>query len=155
MMEGLKKVGEQKQRTATRQNKRKWLNRYTELSEELERQTQKAGYWKEKAQGLSVPCLNSYGIPSANRKNMADYIADYLDLAKECTELARHVEDSRQEIMKAIDEVEDQNCRELLRYKYIDGLDFISISKKMHYSMRWIRHLHMKALDELCTPVHS
>lgn len=134
---------------ASRFLKKKWLMRYRELSRELDRETEQAGYWRDKAEGLSPPRLDGYGIPSANRKSMADYVASFLDLARECSELGRQAETSRQEILKAINRIDDQNCREVLRLVYIDGLDFISVSQKMHFTPRWIRKLHQKALDEL------
>lgn len=128
-------------------HKKRWLSSYYVLMEEIEEETRLAGYWQEKARSLSPPVLTFAPSKSANNKGIADYVAEFLDIAQHCSELATVANEKKNEILKCIDSVEDPDCRQVLRMYYIDRKNFREIAEKMHFSIRWIKHLHLKALE--------
>lgn len=132
--------------------KRKWLNRYSELMEIVEEETSKAGYWKEKAHGLSAVQLELSGVHSTNKSDMGNYIVKFLDLAENCSKLAEEAERCKKEIIDAIEKIEDKNSRIVLRYRYILFLTYPEIAKRMNYSMTRIYELHRNGLKLLEIP---
>lgn len=53
------------------------------------------------------------------------------------------------DIEKAIQTVEDDTLRVLLRYRYINGLTWEKIAVNMHYTYQWVCKLHGEALRKL------
>lgn len=130
-------------------DKKEWLLRYTELMKEVERETESAGYWQEKAHSLSTPNLNNFGIRSSNKMDNADYIVKFIDLAQHCSQLANEAEKKKEEILTAIKRLPNHDYREVLSLHYIDGKSFRDIAKLLDYSLEWVWRLHSKALKEL------
>ena len=58
------------------------------------------------------------------------------------------------DIEKAIQTVEDDTLKFLLRYRYINGLTWEKIAVTMNYDYRWILRLHGKALNKLTIKSH-
>ena len=50
------------------------------------------------------------------------------------------------EIETVIDAVEDEFCREVLRYRYLNGLNWKTIASMTHYSYEWLYKTHAKGL---------
>lgn len=135
-----------------RANKKKWLLQYQELKLEVEREAEDAGYWQDKAKSLSSPQLDNYGIRSANPMSSADYIVKFLDIARDCAELGKQAQERKNEIVAAIDKIENQEHRIILKMIYIDDLNMVQICQRLHYGMRWVKQLHADALDALIIP---
>lgn len=55
-------------------------------------------------------------------------------------------------VEKAINSLEDTQERDVLFYRYIKGLDWQKIARKMAYSERWVYMVHGKALAHLKIP---
>ena len=53
------------------------------------------------------------------------------------------------EAMRRIDALEDPGQREVLRYRYLNGLGWKEIAIRMHLSQDWVKHMHGKALKAL------
>lgn len=52
-------------------------------------------------------------------------------------------------IENAIDSLSDPTQRRLLRLHYINGLSWLMVADRMHYSERWVYELRDKALEQL------
>ena len=52
-------------------------------------------------------------------------------------------------VAQAIDRVADPLAREVLRYRYLDGLDWREIAARMCYSRDWLWKVHRRAVEEL------
>lgn len=52
-------------------------------------------------------------------------------------------------VEEAIDCLDDPQLRTLLRYHYIDGLDWEEVGERMYYSGRWIYSLRDKAISKI------
>lgn len=53
------------------------------------------------------------------------------------------------ESMRLIDALEDMGQRDVLRYRYLNGLGWKEIAVRMKYSQDWVKHVHGKALKAL------
>lgn len=129
--------------------KKRYLEVYSDLIEEVEREVEKAGYWKEKAYSVSGVDLTNMGIRSSNPSYPID---KFLELSEKCAKMAIEAEKKRLKIMEEINKVEDQCCRQFLLYRYVDRLSLKSIAVKMNFSLSYIRHLHLKALKKFNLP---
>lgn len=98
-------------------------------------------------------CVSSTGFEehySSNRNTTAPFIR-YLDkidsLEREIAEDYKTLNELKGEVDAAIDIVEDPMEQMILRYRYLELLSIPEISLRMHYSLRWTKKLHRRALD--------
>lgn len=129
--------------------KKEWLLRYSELIEDMERETQAALYWREKSLSLSAVSLDNLGIHSSNSMSMPDYVIKFLEIAECCQKLATEAQEAKDNINQAISKIENIDQRRVLKLHYIDGYDFNEIANKLHYGLDWIWTLHRRGLDNL------
>jgi DNA-directed RNA polymerase specialized sigma subunit len=67
-------------------------------------------------------------------------------------ELDRRIDDAARyelEAMQRIDALEDPGQREVLCYRYLNGLGWKEIAVRMNLSQDWVKHMHGKALKAL------
>lgn len=57
--------------------------------------------------------------------------------------------DLRNRIEAAVEKLEDGRLRDVMRYRYIDGMKWEQIAVEMHYSYMQVCRLHGKALLEI------
>ena len=132
--------------------KKKWLASYQELIEEIEVETTQAGYWQDKAISLTAPQLSLAPAKSAEKITMPDCVVNFLDIAKHCSEMADLAHHKKAEICEAINSLDDPDCRQLLKMHYIGGKNFLEIAETMHYTVRWIKKIHNRALSAIEMP---
>ena len=72
------------------------------------------------------------GVPYADVPMISDY---------------KKLDEIKTEVDNAIDVVEDPMEQMILRYRYLEFLSMPDISVRMHYSLRWTKKLHRRALD--------
>lgn len=60
----------------------------------------------------------------------------------------------RNEIVQAIEQVEDSDMQSILVWKYLNYYTFEQVAEKMHYSVRNVKYKHKSALDKLCIVLH-
>ena len=56
---------------------------------------------------------------------------------------------ARKEIRETLNQLEDENLKLLMEYRYIDGMTWEQIAVKMHYGFQWVCKLHGRALNRL------
>lgn len=99
----------------------------------------------------AFPAAIAYdGMPKgSNQTDLSDYIA-ILDRMIENlkAERLRKVQ-RREEIERSIGQIKDDNEREVLRLRYIDGKKWEEICIEMGYSWRQIHYIHSRALSDL------
>ena len=78
--------------------------------------------------------------------SVEEYVAKIVDLEREIDRRIDEYVDLTREIEAAIDKVGDDRCRNILRYRYINGWSWEKIAREMHYDERWVRRLHGRAL---------
>ena len=128
------------------EEKIRWLKSYRGLLAEIQRLQREIERWRSIAEKVT-PTLSTvrFTVPDGSRiENAVEKIDTLRDsLAAKLDELIGR----RLQIEQMIDAVEDDRLRQLLRYRYIDGMTFEAIAEKMHYSPRWVLKLHKKALE--------
>ena len=93
------------------------------------------------------PSVANDGMPrGSNQSDLSDYIAildEQIKLLK-----AERLEKARcyQKIERQIKKMENENEREILRLRYIQGLKWHEVENKMGFSREWTLKLHGRAL---------
>lgn len=96
------------------------------------------------------PSLNCDDMPhGSNQNDLSSYAAELDNLERELYEegIAR-VKDYK-EIQFRINQLEDENERDVLFYRYIKGMSWWEIANAMNYSESWVYELHGRALKNL------
>lgn len=132
--------------------KKKWLGSYRELMREVKDEADRAGFWREKAEGISAVVHEMTGVKSANRRTVYDCMNEFLELSEHCSRLGREADRKKDQILKAINLIEDPGCREVLKMYYISDRNLMQIAEAMHYSVGWIKTLHRRGLELLEIP---
>lgn len=60
--------------------------------------------------------------------------------------------DKVREIERTIDQVEDEQYRDVLKYRYLNGWSWKDIAERMGFSQDWLWHLHARALRAVRVP---
>ena len=96
------------------------------------------------------PSMNNDGMPhGSNLSDLSDYAAQLTSLENQlCKDGVEQVRVYKA-ISFQINLVKDENERDVLFYRYIKGLSWWEIAKKMGYSERQIHRYHGKALASL------
>lgn len=134
-------------------NVRKWLSRYIELMEEIDRETKEAHYWEDVAIGLS-PSKLSFAPKGRSNNDLSDYVAKFLDIAQHCSDLGNQARQAKDEILEVIDSLDDLIYRRVLKMLFIDNMTYQEIADRLHYSKRQIHRIRSKAIKDV-TQCHS
>lgn len=126
-----------------------YLSSYQEMKRDVDRETERLGYWKARARTVSAVNLSNFGIRSAVHYAPVDR---YLELAESCSKRAGELEAKRLELIDVINCLEDPTCRDLLKLRYIDGKRLYDIARKLHFSLQHTKRLHSKALGQVEVP---
>ena len=130
------------------EEKIRWLKSYRGLLAEIERTRREIERWRSIAEKVT-PTLSTvrFTVPDGSRiENAVEKIDTLRDsMAAKMDELIGR----RIQIEQAIESVEDDRLRRLLRYRYIDGMTFEAIACEMGLSRQWVHRLHHEALKLL------
>lgn len=98
-----------------------------------------------------------YGAPSAinysdmpkahSNSDLSDYMIQLEKLTDYLFEKYQKCIGIETDILMRLDRMQDQTEREVLRYRYIDGLTWERIAERMVYSRRNITRIHGRALQ--------
>lgn len=108
----------------------------------------KLEYEKVSSSLLGAVRLKEIDVQSSPVDKMDD---TYIILVEYSQRLSRKQEElfkKKVEISEQIDLVQDDKCRQLLKYRYIIGFDWENVSQHMGYEQRYIHKLHSRALTE-------
>lgn len=96
------------------------------------------------------PSSNNDGMPHGNlQSDLSDYAAVLQEREEELyLEGVKQVQ-TYKDIAYRIDELDNQDERDVLFYRYVKGYEWWQVAKAMDYSERWIYELHGNALKKL------
>lgn len=127
---------------------KEFLNRPFILNNRINDKKIKLEFYRELSCGVSSPGFEEHY--SSNRNTNAPFIR-YLekidDLEREIAADYKYLDEVKNEVDVAIDKVDDPMEQMILRYRYVELLSMPEISVRMHYSLRWTKKLHRRALD--------
>lgn len=93
------------------------------------------------------PSFKFDGMPKGNNESdLSDYIANLDEMEEELYQEGIEQIKEYNNIKAKINELEDENEKDVLFYRYIKKLDWWDIADKMGYSERWITEIHGRAL---------
>lgn len=95
--------------------------------------------------------------PGGTRRvsSVEEYAVKLADLSAEMKIRADIYAEVLKEIEAAIDAVPDQNYRDLLRYRYMNGWSWHKIGKKLHFAESWLYQMHTRALQAVTVPADA
>lgn len=126
----------------------RYLSRYRRLNERIDRLLEEQSRWREMALKITptlsqTPGGGGSGSPIERPMDKVD------ELERKITQAIDELADIRAEIEDVLGQLEDENLRRLMEYRYIDGLTWEQVAEKMHYSWRHTCRLHGEALAKI------
>ena len=136
--------------TPENEQKIRYLSRYRRLNARIDRLLEEKSRWRELALKIT-PALSQ--APGGGGNGSGSPIERPMDKVLEIdAEINREIDELqivRQEIRAALNQLEDENLKLLMEYRYIDGLTWERIAEKMDYSRQWVTSLHGMALQKI------
>lgn len=84
---------------------------------------------------------------SHNNAKQADIVIRVIELKEDIGEQVASYLTLQSRISEEVDRIEDSRYKSILIMRYISGLKFDDIAKKMRYGKRWTLKLHREALE--------
>lgn len=96
------------------------------------------------------PSMNNDGMPhGSNQNDLSSYVAILRDKEEELYQEGVKQVQTYKDIAYKIGEIDDQDERDVLFYRYMKGFDWWKIAQIMDYSESWIYELHGNALKKI------
>ena len=130
------------------EQKIRYLSRYRRLNQRIDRLLEEQGRWREKAMRIT-PVLSPVPGGGGNGSPIERPMDKVLEIDAEINREIDELQIVRQEIRAALNQLEDENLKLLMEYRYIDGLTWEQIAEKMDCSRQWVFSLHGKALQKI------
>lgn len=123
----------------------RYLSRYRRLNERIDRLLEEQSRWREMALKIT-PTLSQTPGGGESGSPIERPMDKVLEIDVEINREIDELQIVRQEIRAALNQLEDENLKLLMEYRYIDGLTWEQIAEKMDYSRQWVTSLHGTAL---------
>ncbi len=134
--------------TPGNEQKIRYLSRYRRLNQRIDRLLEEQSRWREKAMRITPvlsPVPGGGGSGSPIERPMDKVLEIDVEINREIDEL----QIVRQEIRNTLNQLEDENLKLLMEYRYIDGLTWEQIAVKMNYCWRQVCRKHGQALTQI------
>lgn len=118
-----------------------------------EKQEYLKDYYRTK---LSIKCIEddlkelyeiSNSIKNIEYDKVKNIVVQIIDLENKKIAETDKLLKKRKEIEEKIKSVQDENCRLLLKYRYIMNLTWEEVAEKMYFCYQYVFILHKKALE--------
>lgn len=129
----------------TNQEKKAQLNKYREAEAEAVRLEGEISRWRSRAEKVTTAVKMIPGGPGSGNR-VEEAVMEIDELTEQLVERRLETVRLRRELEDAIAAVEDWKLRQLLRYRYVDGMKWERISEVMGYERRHVTRLHGDAL---------
>lgn len=123
----------------------RYLSRYRQLNQRIDRLLEEQSRWREMALKIT-PVLSQTPGGGESGSPIERPMDKVLEIDEEINREIDELQTVRQEIRAVLDQLEDENLKLLMEYRYIDGLTWEQIAEKMDYSRQWVTSLHGTAL---------
>ena len=131
----------------TNEEKKAILKQYIGLEKRIARLLDEKKKWKEKAEAIS-PVYSD--MPKAGGcDKIQNAVCQIVDLEQDINREIDAQVDLRRRIEAAVKQMDDEKLRDIVRYKYIDGMTWERVSESMGLDERWVKRLHVRAILKL------
>lgn len=135
------------------QDKIKYLKRYVLLDQEINRKFLEVERWRLRLGKITATITDMpQGGGSIHASTDHDIINRIVDLENSMNQEIDQLIDLKQEITKIINDVQDDQARMLLQFRYLDGLTFEQVSVNISYCWKQTHRLHSRALGMINLP---
>ncbi len=135
----------------TNDEKRAVLLEYRRLEARIDRALAERRRWQEREAWVNPVCTDIPAIPANGRRTDM-----HRNAAKRITEIENEINRDirwmtmlRQSVEQSIQTVPNEQLRDILRRRYIDGDRMEKIAEDLSLDCRWVRRLHARALANL------
>lgn len=134
--------------TPENEQKIRYLSRYRRLNQRIDRLLEEQSRWRERALKIT-PTLSQTPGGGESRSPIERPMDKVLEIDEEISREIDELVKIREEIEAVLGQLEDRNLRDLMKYRYIDGLTWEQVAEKMHYSWRHTCRLHGEVLAKI------
>lgn len=126
----------------------RYLSRYRRMSKRIDRLLEEQSRWREMALKIT-PVLSQTPGGGESGSPIERPMDKVLEIDEEINREIDELQIVRQEIRAALNQLEDENLKLLMEYRYIDGLTWEQIAVKMNYCWRQVCRKHGQALTQI------
>lgn len=132
----------------TNQEKKRELKKYRSLDQHINSLLVERRMWFDRATKITP---NMDGMPqgSGQGDKISSAVIKIVELDQKINDEIDRLIETREKIMGAIKNVDDERFRALLIYRYIDGMTWEQIALETHYSYMQVCRLHGLALEKI------
>ena len=134
--------------TPENEQKIRYLSRYRRMSARIDRLLEEKRRWWELALKIT-PSLSQAPGGGENGSRVERPMDKVMEIEAQITREIDELYTVRQEIKGTLSQLEDENLKLLMEYRYIDGLTWEQVAVEMNYSYMQICRLHGKALNAI------
>lgn len=125
-----------------------WLRSYRYLKSEVERLEEELAEWRSKAEKMTRE-LSGMPSGSGGGDKVPACVEKIWELERKLSAKLSDMVEQRQAIERAIEALPD-NQKQLMHYRYIDGMKWEKVAVEMNMEYRWVLRIHGRALQEIC-----
>ena len=125
-----------------------WLRSYRYLKNEAERLEEELAEWRSKAEKMTRE-LSGMPSGSGGGDKVPACVEKIWELERKLSAKLSDMVEQRQAIERAIEALPDKQ-KQLMRYRYIDGMKWEKVAVEMNMEYRWVLRIHGRALQEIC-----
>lgn len=122
------------------------LYRYNEM--ELERIKDQIIQKRESAYSVSGIAYDSEKVQSSGKNPSEERVLKYLQSIEKYEAQIKAINAQQEQIRAGIERVRDMRLRQVLRYRYLSGLNLALVANLMSYSEVHMSRLHKSAVEE-------
>lgn len=128
----------------------RWLGRYQDLKHETEELRREATALRSEIDGLKAQRFSGMPSGTSTRSYRVEAMLDKITaLERDWDERCREKIDALIEIDRAIEAVQDDLHRRLLKLRFIEGLSWNDVAEELAFSNRHLFRLKLAALDSV------
>lgn len=125
----------------------KYLNQYRIMHIEIDQITKELQRWQDLATRISPSYSDMpHGGGSDKVQTAAVEVAELTDKLNQKLHQAIMVQESIKKLLESLDDIK---LRQLMSYRYINGMRWEEIAVRMDFNYRWVLRLHRKALNQI------
>lgn len=125
---------------------RTYLERVGKLNKLIENKLKEKEQWRAIAEGTSVSSMGERVQTSVSLHKMENAAIRIVEIEKEIDQMIDRYIDTKQDIIRTIEMVEDASLYDILHKKYIDGIPLTEVAIICGWSWESTKRKHKKAL---------